>query len=208
MAVEVESCKYFNNQPIEEEDVKINDYSIHYKRFGNGPCRLMMVMGLNGTIQNFFPLINHFSNSCSVLVFDNRGAGKSTDGSAARYTTKGMAQDAAAVLEAVGWTQERTVHLVGISMGGMISQELAYLIPKRFRSLTLLATYAYFTWPSPRVALGLLKPKRTGEDDVLELMARFTLMLILGSLTMTHGSMPLMTDIPTTKIIGLGCMNF
>ena len=166
-------ARYFTTAPTQEGDVSINDYSIHYKIFGNSKRRILLVMGLKGTLQNFFPLVNHFSKSNSVLVFDNRGAGKSTEGYLGRYTTKGMAADAQKVLETVKWIEDRSVNLVGISMGGMISQELAFLIPKRFCSLTLMATYAYFTWPSPKVAFGFLKSKKDGKDDIEELMSRY-----------------------------------
>lgn len=41
-----------------------------------------------------------------------------------RYTTSEMARDVIELLDHVGWTEDRSVHVVGISMGGMISQEL------------------------------------------------------------------------------------
>jgi hypothetical protein len=70
-----------------------------------------------------------------------------------------MAEDAIVLLDFVGWTGHRELHIVGISMGGMISQgehvgertrggvftvipELALKIPHRIASLTLLATKA------------------------------------------------------------------
>lgn len=59
----------------------------------------------------------------SVLIFDNRGMGDS-DKPLLRYTTSEMAKDVVELLDHVGWTQDRSVHLIGISMGGMISQEL------------------------------------------------------------------------------------
>lgn len=51
-----------------------------------------------------------------------------------------MAQDVIEVLDHVGWTESRSVHVVGISMGGMISLELAKVIPERIASLTLIST--------------------------------------------------------------------
>lgn len=59
----------------------------------------------------------------TCLVFDNRGMGES-DKPLLRYTTSEMAKDVVELLDHVGWTQPRSVHVVGISMGGMISQEL------------------------------------------------------------------------------------
>lgn len=92
------------------------------------------------------------STRYSCLVLDNRGMGLS-DKPACRYTTSEMARDVIELLEHVGWlspttlsssTQEiqaqRDIHLVGISMGGMISQELSLLIPQRLASLSLIST--------------------------------------------------------------------
>ena len=41
-----------------------------------------------------------------------------------RYSTLEMAKDTVQLLDHVGWTKEREVHIVGVSMGGMIAQEL------------------------------------------------------------------------------------
>lgn len=46
-----------------------------------------------------------------------------------RYTTSEMARDVIELLDHVGWTEDRSVHVVGISMGGMISQELVRINP-------------------------------------------------------------------------------
>ena len=94
----------------------------------------------------------------SCLIFDNRGMGDS-DKPLLRYSTSEMARDLLELLDNVGWTGERSVHVVGISMGGMIAQEMvhspafvrkirmltpkqAYREPKRIASLSLVSTAA------------------------------------------------------------------
>lgn len=99
----------------------------------------------------------------SVLALDNRGMGDS-DAPLMRYSTSEMARDAIEVLEHVGWLpadaqhspsssspssrspppppRSRTLHVVGISMGGMIAQELACLVPQHISSLNLICTAA------------------------------------------------------------------
>ena len=59
----------------------------------------------------------------SSLILDNRGMGES-DKPLMRYSTSEMAKDTLEVLDHIGWTAERQLHVVGISMGGMIAQEL------------------------------------------------------------------------------------
>lgn len=74
-----------------------------------------------------------------VVRYDNRDTGRSTTYPPGEpgYTGRDLVDDAVAVLDAVG--VERA-HLVGLSMGGGIAQELALVHPGRVRSLTLIAT--------------------------------------------------------------------
>ena len=57
------------------------------------------------------------------LVFDNRGIGKS-DRPFLRYSTSEMAKDAIELVDFLGWTSQRQLHVISISMGGMVAQEL------------------------------------------------------------------------------------
>ena len=63
------------------------------------------------------------SSKYTCLVFDNRGMGES-DKPLMRYSTSEMAKDAIELIDHVGWTSERQLHVIGVSMGGMIAQEL------------------------------------------------------------------------------------
>jgi predicted alpha/beta-fold hydrolase len=59
----------------------------------------------------------------SSLVIDNRGIGDS-DKPKVRYSTSEMAKDVVELVDHLGWTGKRELHVIGISMGGMIAQEL------------------------------------------------------------------------------------
>src|SRR5205823_13592190 len=69
---------------------------------------------------------------------DARGVGAS-DAPPPPYTTRGMADDALAVLDALG---VQRAHVVGLSLGGAVAQEIALAHPERVRSLALLSTFA------------------------------------------------------------------
>lgn len=103
-------------------------------------------MGLAGTLTSWQIQTNYFGhrpdNKYSVLVLDNRGIGRS-DKPLARYTTSEMALDVIEVINHVGWSAPRQLNIMGISLGGMIAQELACLVPTRVQSLSLLCTSSY-----------------------------------------------------------------
>jgi pimeloyl-ACP methyl ester carboxylesterase len=44
-----------------------------------------------------------------------------------RYSTSEMAKDLLELLDYLGWTEDRQLHVAGVSMGGMIAQELVIL---------------------------------------------------------------------------------
>ena len=63
----------------------------------------------------------------TVLIHDNRGMGKS-DKPLLRYSTSEMAKDTIELCDHIGWTGQREIHLVGVSMGGMICQEIVGIL--------------------------------------------------------------------------------
>jgi len=100
------------------------------------PVLLLMGFGMRG--QLWRPQIRGLEADHRVLWCDNRGVGESERGRARFWTMRDMAQDALRVMDAAGF---ETAHVVGVSMGGMIAQELALAEPSRCRSLTLIATH-------------------------------------------------------------------
>ena len=112
---------------------------IHFETYGdrsNPP--LLLIMGLAVSAKAWDRLPQLMAERFFVIAFDNRGTGKSLRRGFA-YRMRQLADDAAHVLDAAGVQQ---AHVFGISMGGMIAQELALRHPSRVRSLALGATLA------------------------------------------------------------------
>ncbi|KAJ7236736.1 Alpha/Beta hydrolase protein [Mycena haematopus] len=119
----------------------LESHSLYYEVHGNGKEKLVFIMGLNSSSFAWVAQVRHFGrlSDYSTLVFDNRGVGHSGT-PRGPYSTSGMAEDAIVLLDYLGWTEKRGLHVVGISLGGMIAQELATRIPDRIASLTLVVT--------------------------------------------------------------------
>lgn len=84
----------------------------------------MGLAGLKSAWQNQTKHFGHtHASQYSSLIFDNRGMGES-DKPLRRYSTSEMARDAVELVDHLGWTQPRQLHVIGVSMGGMIAQEL------------------------------------------------------------------------------------
>jgi 3-oxoadipate enol-lactonase len=117
--------------------IGVGEIELDYERTGAGPP-LLLIMGMSGTAlhwdEGFLELLRR---DFDVIAYDHRGVGASThlDGP---VTIREMAADAAGLLEAL---EVDSAHVMGISMGGMIAQELALAHPERVRTLTLGCTY-------------------------------------------------------------------
>jgi 3-oxoadipate enol-lactonase len=110
---------------------------LYYERSGEGEP-LLLIQGMSATHATWGrPFLEDLERSFECIVFDNRGMGLSSRAEA-RFTIADMAADTAALFDAL---ELESAHVVGISMGGMIAQELALAHPERIRTLTLGATY-------------------------------------------------------------------
>jgi len=118
--------------------IKANGINIYYEVHGEGKEWIVFIMGLGMPGFAWEEQIKYFSKEWRVLTFDNRGIGK-TDKPPGPYSIKDMANDTIELVKALGI---EAAHFVGISMGGMIVQEIGINYPSFVKTLTMASTYA------------------------------------------------------------------
>ncbi len=112
---------------------------------------VLLVHGLGYDRHGWGPLPDLLAQRFAVVLFDNRGAGESSN-PPGPYTTLQLAEDAAAVLDAAGFER---AHVVGTSLGGMTAQELVLGWPERVDRLVLACTLPGGTRSYPMPAAGI-----------------------------------------------------
>jgi pimeloyl-ACP methyl ester carboxylesterase len=112
--------------------IKANGIKIYYEIHGRGEP-LVLIMGLRRNATWWYRQLPALAEFFQVLVFDNRGAGRSEQ-PVEDYSMALFADDTAALMEALGLS---SAHVLGISMGGYIAQELAIKYPERVQGLIL-----------------------------------------------------------------------
>lgn len=164
-----------------------NGIELEYDTFGSaGDPPLLLVMGLGAQLtawpEDFCRQLADRGHL--VIRYDNRDVGLSTkitdgpepdvlaamagDVSSAGYTLEDMADDAAALLDALGIDR---AHVVGASMGGMIAQTIAIRHPERVRSLcSIMSTTGAPEGlvPTPEALAVLLQPPATNREEAIE----------------------------------------
>lgn len=108
---------------------------IAYYTVGTGPY-LLGISGFGCDHYNFIDLVPELQKNYTLVLVDNRATGNSGP-STADYKMKDLALDALLVMDSLN---VKTFGLMGISMGGFISQELVALAPERVSALALMCT--------------------------------------------------------------------
>ena len=119
--------------------LKANGIEMGYALSGDMDKPVVMLShSLASSMDMWNPQLDILNSHFKVLRYDTRGHG-GTDAPEGAYTIEGLAQDAIALLDHL---EIRTVHFVGLSMGGMIGQCLALNHADRLKSLALCDTAA------------------------------------------------------------------
>jgi 3-oxoadipate enol-lactonase len=111
---------------------------LHHLQRGEGEP-LLLIMGMSGTHLSWGePLLSELERDFAVTAYDHRGIGESAP-LEGPFTIADLADDADGLLDHLGLD---STHVFGVSMGGMVAQQLALRHPERIRTLTLGCTYA------------------------------------------------------------------
>ncbi|HEX3511583.1 MAG TPA: alpha/beta hydrolase [Solirubrobacteraceae bacterium] len=117
--------------------VEVGDVVLGVREHGAG-SPLLLIAGIPAVADDWDPLAERMGETHRVIAFDNRGSGTSTV-TPGPYTTRQLAGDAAGLLDALG---VESAAVFGMSMGGMIAQELAIGWPEKVERLVLGCTHA------------------------------------------------------------------
>lgn len=115
---------------------EVNGQRLYYEVHGDGEP-LLCVAGLACDTLVWIPQVQAFAAAHKTVIFDNRDAGQSSMAEG-DYEIADMARDALALADELGLD---SFHLLGVSMGGAIAQEIALAAPERVRTLTLTVTF-------------------------------------------------------------------
>ncbi len=115
--------------------VDVEGGTLRYECIGEGPP-LLVLPPLAGSIELYSKLVEAFATTMRVHLIEPRGSGAS-DAPAGLPSTRRLAGEVIEAMEALGLD---SVHLFGISLGGMVAQWVAIDAPTRIRSLTLAST--------------------------------------------------------------------
>jgi 3-oxoadipate enol-lactonase len=155
--------------------VRVGGLELNYERAGEGEP-LLLIQGMSANHMAWGrPFRELLEERFEVVVFDNRGMGLSSR-VAEQFSVAEMAGDTAGLLDAL---EIESAHVMGISMGGMVAQELALAHPERLRSLAIGCSYCGGEGSAlmgPADFQGLVAAMGSGNQDlVLEAMYELNL---------------------------------
>jgi len=128
----------------------VQDIQLYYETTGQGEP-LLFIHGLGSSTRDWERQVLFFSPRYQVVTFDVRGHGKS-DKPPGPYSVRLFAADTAALIKSLGFAQ---VHVVGISMGGMIAFQLAIDSPGLVKSLAIVNSGPEFVTRTFKERLGV-----------------------------------------------------
>jgi pimeloyl-ACP methyl ester carboxylesterase len=152
--------------------VQVADIGIYYETYGEGEP-LILIMGLGGGSSLWWQQVESFSAEYQVVVYDSRGVGRS-DKPDAPYSMAMLVGDVAGLMDRLGIV---AAHVYGVSMGGMVAQELTFSRPGLVSTLMLGATSCggpHAVMPTPETMQKLLGIMSLPQDEAVRVSTSVT----------------------------------
>lgn len=131
---------------------KINNINCYYEVHGKGRP-LILIGGLASDSQSWQFVLNQLKKYFQVIVFDNRGAGR-TKYPGGSFEIDTLAKDAVMLF---GYLKIENADILGHSMGGYIAQEIAITYPRKVNNLILASTAAFTSARNKLLFANMLK---------------------------------------------------
>lgn len=113
-------------KPVEETDVKLNDFTAHYAKYGSGEESVILLHGNGSSHKRLEEIATYLGNYYTVYLPDSRCHGESTDPGVISY--KLMAKDVSEFIDALGIEKP---YIMGHSDGGIIALTFASMYPDK-----------------------------------------------------------------------------
>ncbi len=129
------SVSSYTGDRVNMGHINTNGVKLYYEVYGEGEP-LLLIAGLASDSQSWATVISSFSDDRRVIVFDNRGVGRSTP----QYTPTSISKIADDAVRLLDHLNIDSSDIVGHSMGGFVALDMANRYPSRVRKMVLVAT--------------------------------------------------------------------
>lgn len=152
---------------VPTKKIAVGDIEMGYRMFGNGEP-LLLIPGFSMTMDMWDQImLKKLSTNHTVILFDNRGIGNTTANGNRSYTIEQLSNDTSGLIDAL--RIRKPVDVLGLSMGGIIAQELALSHPEKVNKLIIFASscggkYAIPPQVSPKIMKGMINGNATQEE--------------------------------------------
>ena len=123
-------------------NVKFNDTDIYFEIHGEGNP-LLLITGFGTHLESWRPIIDKLKKKNQIIIFDNRGAGRTKCNDKNDWTIESMAKDS---IDLLNYLKITKTSILGHSMGGAIAQKIAMINPELTDKLILSSTTAKFNY--------------------------------------------------------------
>jgi 3-oxoadipate enol-lactonase len=147
---------------------EVNGIKLRYETWGVGKTPVLFIHGLGSCAEDWFMQFGAFGRDYRCIAVDLRGHGLS-DKPDGDYSIPLFSADIAQLLTAVA---AAPAHIVGLSLGGMVAQQLGIAYPQAVRSLALLSTLPGVWPPTREMVRAGLQRFRPGATPSMDEIAR------------------------------------